>query len=118
MKHAAVRVEAHERKRLEQMCRTSTRPGLSGERVQPNAAGQVWLNLKAPGRDGTKHLVPTPLALIEHTAAAHALPPVLRGAGTEHTAQSCGDGHGADMPAKAPVGRCALLSDCRQVIPF
>ena len=28
-------------------------------------------------------------------AAAHAPPPVLRGAGTERTAQSCGDGHGA-----------------------
>ncbi len=27
--------------------------------------------------------------------AAHAPPPVLRGSGTERTAQSCGDGHGA-----------------------
>jgi hypothetical protein len=37
--HAAVRVEAHERKRLEQLCRHITRPALSDERVQLNAAG-------------------------------------------------------------------------------
>jgi len=34
-----VRVEAHDRKRLEQLCRTITRPALSDERVQLNAAG-------------------------------------------------------------------------------
>ena len=39
--HAAVLVEAHDRKRLEQLCRYSTRPALSDERVQLNAAGQV-----------------------------------------------------------------------------
>jgi len=44
--HAAVRVEAHERRRLEQLCRTITRPALSDERVQLNAAGQVELKLK------------------------------------------------------------------------
>jgi len=44
--HAAVRVEAHERKRLEQLCRTITRPALADERVQLNDAGQVELKLK------------------------------------------------------------------------
>jgi Putative transposase len=44
--HAAVRVEAHDRKRLEQLCRYITRPALSVERVQLNAAGQVELKLK------------------------------------------------------------------------
>ncbi|MBN8507362.1 MAG: transposase [Burkholderiales bacterium] len=39
--HAAVRVEAHDRKRLEQLCRYITRPALSDARVQLNAAGQV-----------------------------------------------------------------------------
>ena len=43
--HAAVRVEAHDRKRLEQLCRYITRPALSDERVQLNAAGQVALKL-------------------------------------------------------------------------
>jgi hypothetical protein len=55
--HAAVRVEAHDRKRLEQLCRHITRPALSDERVQLNAAGQVELKLKTPWRDGTTHLV-------------------------------------------------------------
>jgi hypothetical protein len=44
--HAAVRVEARDRKRLEQLCRYITRPALSDERVQLNAAGQVELKLK------------------------------------------------------------------------
>ena len=43
--HAAVRVEAHDRKRLEQLCRYITWPALSDERVQLNAAGQVELKL-------------------------------------------------------------------------
>ena len=38
--HAAVRVEAHDRKRLEQLCRYITRPPLSDERVQLNAVDQ------------------------------------------------------------------------------
>ena len=37
--HAAVRVEAHDRRRLEQLCRYITRPALSNDRVQLNAAG-------------------------------------------------------------------------------
>ncbi len=44
--HAAVRVEADDRKRLEQLCRYITRPALSDERIQLNAAGQVELKLK------------------------------------------------------------------------
>ena len=35
-------------KRLEQLCRYITRPALSDERVQCNAAGQVVLKLKTP----------------------------------------------------------------------
>ena len=54
--HAAVRAEAHDRKRLEQLCRYITRPALSEERVQLNAAGQVELKLETPWRDGTTHL--------------------------------------------------------------
>jgi hypothetical protein len=59
--HPAVRVEAHGRKRLEQLCRYSTRPALSDERVQLNAAGQVRLKLKTPWRDGPTPLVMSPL---------------------------------------------------------
>ena len=44
--HAAVRCDARDRKRLEQLCRYITRPALSDERVQLNAAGQVELKLR------------------------------------------------------------------------
>jgi len=54
---AAVRCEAHDRKRLEQLCRYITRPALSDERMQCNAAGQAALKLKTPWRHGTTHLV-------------------------------------------------------------
>ena len=67
--HAAVRVEAHDRKRLEQLCRYITRPGLSDERVQVNAAGQVELKLKTPWRDGTSDLVLSPLECMQRLAA-------------------------------------------------
>jgi hypothetical protein len=40
---------------------TSTRPALSDERVQLNAAGQVELELKTPWREGTTHLVMSPM---------------------------------------------------------
>jgi hypothetical protein len=59
-RHAAVRVEAHDRKRLEPLCRYFTRPALSDERVQLNGAGQVKVKLKTPRRDGTTHLVMGP----------------------------------------------------------
>lgn len=67
--HAAVRVEAHARKRLEQLCRCITRPALSEERVQLNAAGQVEFKLKAPWRNGTSHLVMNPLEFMQWLAA-------------------------------------------------
>ena len=50
--HAAVRCEAADRKRLEQLYCSVTRPSLSGERVQRNAARQVVLGRKTPWRDG------------------------------------------------------------------
>ncbi len=67
--HAAVPVEARERKRLEQLCRTITRAALADERVQLNAAGQVELKLKTPWRDGTTHLVMSPLEFMQRLAA-------------------------------------------------
>jgi hypothetical protein len=67
--HAAVRVEAHDRKRLEQLCRYITRPAQSEERVQLYAAGQVELKLKTPSRDGTTHLVMSPLEFMQRLAA-------------------------------------------------
>jgi hypothetical protein len=44
-------LEANDRRRFEQLCRGITRPALSDEQVQFNAAGQVELKLKTPWRD-------------------------------------------------------------------
>jgi len=51
------------------LCRYITRPALSDERVQLDAAGQVELKLKAPWRDGTTHLVMSPLEFMQRLAA-------------------------------------------------
>ena len=66
--HAALLVQAHDRKRLEQLCHYITRPALSDERVQLNAAGQVELKLNTPWRDGTTHLVMSPLEFMQRLA--------------------------------------------------
>jgi len=67
--HAAVRCGAEDRQALEQLCRYITRPALANERVQTNAAGQVVLKLKTPWRDGTTHLVMSPLEFMQRLAA-------------------------------------------------
>jgi len=44
--HVALRVQAHDRKWLEQLCRNITPPARVDERVQLNAAGQIELMLE------------------------------------------------------------------------
>ncbi len=67
--HAAVCCGADERQALEQLCRDITRPAFSNERVQTNTAGQVVLKLKTPWRDGTTHLMMSPLEFMQRLAA-------------------------------------------------
>ena len=67
--HASVRCDPEDRKGLEQLCRTVTRPALANERVQCNAAGQVVLKLKTPWRDGTTHQGTPPLEFMQRLAA-------------------------------------------------
>ena len=66
---AAVRVEAHGRKRLDQLCRCITCPARTDERLQFNAAGQLKLKLKALWCDGTAHLVMSPPEFMQRLAA-------------------------------------------------
>ena len=65
----AVRCAADDRPALEQLCRYITRSDLANERVQTNAARQVVLKLKTPWRDGTTHLVMSPLEFMQRLAA-------------------------------------------------
>ena len=67
--HAAVRCAADDRQALEQLCCYITRPALANERVQTKAAGQVVLKVKTAWRDGTTHLVMSPLEFMQRLAA-------------------------------------------------
>ena len=67
--HAAVRWRADQRKELEQLCRYITRQAIANERLKPNRAGQIVLQLKSPYKDGTTHIVMEPLEFMERLAA-------------------------------------------------
>jgi hypothetical protein len=60
---------ADDRQALEQLCHYITRAALANDRVQTNSAGQVVLKLKTPWRDGTTHLVMSPLEFMQRLAA-------------------------------------------------
>jgi hypothetical protein len=51
------------------MCRYITRPAIANERIALNRAGQVVLTLKTPYRDGTTHLLMSPLEFMQRLAA-------------------------------------------------
>ncbi|MFT5290576.1 MAG: hypothetical protein ACI82F_002651 [Planctomycetota bacterium] len=67
--HAEVHVEAHDRVRLEHLCRYVARGPLAAERLSLSPEGQVVLELRRPWRDGTTHFVFDPLTFIERLAA-------------------------------------------------
>jgi len=67
--HAHVLVEAHERERLEHLCRYVMRPALAADRLSLSPEGKVVYALRHPWRDGTTHFVFDPLTFIERLAA-------------------------------------------------
>ena len=67
--HAGVRCAMNQRKELEHLCRYITRPAIANERLTLNDAGQVVLTLKTPYRDGTTHIVMSPLEFMQRLAA-------------------------------------------------
>ena len=67
--HAGVRCEANDRKGIEQLCRYITRPAISNERLSINREGNAVLKLKTPWRNGTTHIVLTPMEFMQRLAA-------------------------------------------------
>ena len=67
--HAEVRCAMNQRNKLEQLCRYITRPAIANERLKLNRTGDVVLKLKSPYRDGTTHIVMTPLEFMQRLAA-------------------------------------------------
>ena len=57
------------RQELERLCRYITRPAIANERLKRNPAGQVVLQLKSSWRDGTTHIVMSPLEFVQRLAA-------------------------------------------------
>jgi len=65
--HADTFVPAHDRRRLERVCRYVLRPPIA-ERRLGLSAGKVTVELKRPWRDGSTHLLLEPTQLIEKLA--------------------------------------------------
>jgi hypothetical protein len=67
--HAGVAAKAHERKKLERLCRYISRPAVSEKRLSLTPNGNVRYQLKTPYRDGTTHVIFEPLDFIARLAA-------------------------------------------------
>jgi hypothetical protein len=60
--HAGVAAaKAHERNKLERLCRYISRPAVSEKRLSLTAQGKVRYQLKTPYKDGTTHVIFEPL---------------------------------------------------------
>jgi hypothetical protein len=67
--HAGVAARAHERKKLERLCRYIARPAVSEKRLSLLRNGKVRYELKTPYRDGTTHVIFEPLDFIARLVA-------------------------------------------------
>jgi hypothetical protein len=67
--HAGVSVPAHDRRRLERLCRYVARPPIATARLSRLADGRLLYALKRRWRDGTTHVVFEPLELCERIVA-------------------------------------------------
>jgi hypothetical protein len=63
--HAAVRVGAEDRERLERLCQYLCRPPLGQGRLKKLLDGRIAVVLQRPWADGTTHLVFTPTELLQ-----------------------------------------------------
>ncbi|MBC8451317.1 MAG: transposase, partial [Planctomycetes bacterium] len=67
--HAAVRIPAHDRARLEHLCRYVARPPFASARLKWSRRGRLLYELRNPWRDGTTHIVFEPHVFLERLAA-------------------------------------------------
>jgi len=67
--HAAVATQAHERKKLERICRYIARPAVAEPRLSLTKSGNARYELKTPYRDGTTHVIFEPLDFMARLAA-------------------------------------------------
>ena len=67
--HAATVCEAHQRSKLERLCRYIPRPPIATKRLSLDRRGRVVYPYKRPCRDGSTHVVLEPLDFIARLAA-------------------------------------------------
>jgi len=67
--HAGVAARAHQRRKVEQLCRYIARPAVSEQRLSLTPTGKVRYELKTPFRNGTTHVIFEPLDFIARLAA-------------------------------------------------
>lgn len=67
--HAGVVAQAHQRDKLERLCRYVSRPSVAENRLALTTNGQIRYELKTPYRDGTTHVIFQPLDFIAKLAA-------------------------------------------------
>lgn len=67
--HAGVAAKAHQRRKLERLCRYIARPAVATNRLALTPQGNVRYTLKTPYRDGTTHIILEPLDFIARLAA-------------------------------------------------
>lgn len=67
--HAGTVCEAHQRSKLERLCRYITRPPIATKRLSTDDHGRVVYRYKRPFRDGSTHVILEPLDFIARLAA-------------------------------------------------
>ncbi len=67
--HCGIAAKAHQRSKLERLCRYIARPALATERLSLTGQGNIRYRLKTPYRDGTTHVIFEPLDFIARLAA-------------------------------------------------
>ena len=67
--HAGTVCEAHQRSKLERLCRYITRPPIASKRLSVDDRGRAVYRYKRPFRDGSTHVVLEPLDFIARLAA-------------------------------------------------
>jgi ribosomal protein S27E len=67
--HAGVAARAHERDKVERLCRYVSRPPVAESRLSLTSNGDIRYRLKTPYRDGTTHVIFQPLDFLARLAA-------------------------------------------------
>jgi hypothetical protein len=67
--HAGTVCEAHQRSKLERLCRYVTRPPIATKRLSIDDRGRVVYRYKRPFRDGSTHVILEPLDFMSRLAA-------------------------------------------------